>query len=105
MTHFFFASAGIESELTKQKQKSREELFEMEKLLNVARREHSKAIVQLQRLTRQVTLDKERTTEAAEMDRAKLERELTDSKKQLQSVQVQRNLLIVSQFLLCLHNT
>lgn len=91
-----FLLVGIDSELMKEKQRSREELAEMEKLLNIAKREHSKAIVQLQQLTRQLTRDKERAAEAAEIGRARLERELASCRKKLQSVQVERNLLLVS---------
>lgn len=72
----------------------------MEKLLSVARREHSKAIVQLQQLTRKVNLNKERAVEVAEMSRARMETELTTCRKQLQTVQVERNLLMVSQLYL-----
>lgn len=67
----------------------------MEKLLNVARREHSKVIVQLQQLTRELTRDKERAIEAGELKRARLEQELAAANKKLQSVQVERNLLLV----------
>ena len=71
----------------------------MEKLLNVARREHSKALVQLQQLTRQMARGRDRTVQAAEMGRDKAERELAASRKQLQSIQVERNLLRVSGYL------
>ena len=80
----------------KQEQRGREELAEMEKLLNVARREHSNAIVKLQQLTRQLAQDKERAAEVAEVGRARLERELAMARKKLQSVQVERNVLLVS---------
>lgn len=83
------------SELDKQKLKNREELGEMEKLLNVARREHSKVVLQLQQLSRQLSREKERAVEAAEVGKAGLERELADTRKKLQSVQVERNLLLV----------
>lgn len=68
----------------------------MEKLLNVARREHSKVIVQLQQLTRELTRDKERAIEAGELKRARLEQELAAANKKLQSVQVERNLLLTT---------
>ncbi len=68
----------------------------MEKLLNVARREHSKAVLQLQQLTRRVAQGRERAVQVAEMGRDKVEKELAASRKQLQSVQVERNLLRVS---------
>ena len=68
----------------------------MEQLLDVARREHSKAILQLQQLTRRVSLDKERAVEAAELGRARVEAELGECKKQLQSVEAERNVLVVS---------
>ena len=78
-----------------QKLKDNEELREMEKLLEVARREHSKAVVQLQELTRKVSLDKERAVEVAEMGRSRLETELASSRKELQRVEVERNVLLV----------
>lgn len=68
----------------------------MEELLNVARREHSKAILQLQQLTRKVGVGKDKAVELIDMDRARLEVELSESRTQLQSVQVERNLLLVS---------
>ena len=68
----------------------------MEKLLGVARREHSKAILQLQQLTRKVSQDKERAVEAAEMVKARTEEELEACRKKLQSTQVERNLILVS---------
>ncbi len=68
----------------------------MEKLLGVARREHSKALVQLQQLTRRMAHERERAVQLAEMGQDKVEKELATSRKQLQSVQVERNLLRVS---------
>ena len=88
--------SGMECELTAHRQRSREELAEMEKLLNVARREHSKATVDIQQLTRQLTRDKERAIEAAGMCREGLEQELATCRKKLQAMQVERNLLMVS---------
>lgn len=68
----------------------------MEQLLCVARREHSKAILQLQQLSKRVILDKARAAEVAEMGRARVEAELGEYKKRLQSVEVERNLMMVS---------
>ena len=87
---------GIDSEVSKEKRKSRAELSGLEELLNVARREHSKAVLQLQQLTRKVDVGKDKAVELIDMDRARLELELSDSRTQLQSVQVERNLLLVS---------
>ena len=87
---------GIESEVLIQKQQSQAELSGMEELLAVARREHSKAILQLQQLSRKMASETDRAAELAEMGRAKMEEELNSSKKQLQSIQVERNLLLVS---------
>lgn len=79
-----------------QKQQNQAKLSGMEELLVVARREHSKAILQLQQLSRRMASETDRAAELAEVGRARLEEELNTSKKQLQSVQVERNLLLVS---------
>jgi hypothetical protein len=68
----------------------------MEELLGVARREHSKAVLQLQQLSRKVASGSDKAAEVAEMGRAKIEEELNSARKQLQSVMVERNLLLVS---------
>ena len=70
--------------------------MEMEKLLDVARREHAKAVVDIQQLTRQLTRDKERTMVAAEINRQGLQQELAAARKKLQAVQMERNLMLVS---------
>lgn len=81
----------------------------MEKLLEVARREHAKAVVQLQHLQRQAGREKKRAVEAVELGKAQVERELDSCRKKLQSVQAERNLLLVSSYyevyfiLDCLH--
>ena len=63
---------GLEATVLEQQQRSREELCEMEGLLNVAKREHTKAVVQLQQLQRQVEREKERAMQAAEMCKAQV---------------------------------
>ena len=93
--------AEIQQEVSMQKQKDDEELREMEKLLEVARSEHSKAVSQLQELTRRVSLDKERAVEVAEMGRSRLETELASSRKELESLEAEKNQLLVYS-LLCL---
>ena len=71
------------------------ELSEMEALVNVARREHAKAVVQLQQLQRQLDRDRDRAVEAVEMSKARLEHELEACRKKLHSSQAERNLLMV----------
>ena len=63
---------GLEAVVLEQQQRSREELCEMEGLLNVAKREHTKAVVQLQQLQRQVEREKERAIQAAVMSKAQV---------------------------------
>lgn len=67
----------------------------MEALVNVARREHSKAVVQLLQLQRQLDRDKHRAVEAVELSKAKLEHELECCKKKLNATLVERNLVMV----------
>ena len=67
----------------------------MEKLLSIARREHSKAVVQLQQLQRQLGRDRDRTMEAMTLNQTRLEQQLEDCRKKLQATQVERNLLLV----------
>lgn len=87
---------GIESEVMKQKRQNQAELSRMEELLAVARREHSKAILQLQQLSRKMASRTDTAAELAELGRARLEEVLDSSRQQLQSVKVERNLLLVS---------
>ena len=85
----------METAVQKQRQKSMSELSEMEALVNVARREHAKAVVQLQQLQRQLDRDRDRAVEAVEMSKARLEHELETCRKKLHSTQAERNLLMV----------
>ncbi|XP_064383373.1 coiled-coil alpha-helical rod protein 1-like isoform X2 [Halichondria panicea] len=86
----------VETAVQKQRQESMSELAEMEALVNVARREHAKAVVQLQQLQRQLDRDKHRAVEAMEMSKAKLEHELEACRKKLHTTQVERNLLMTT---------
>lgn len=49
-------------------QENNEAMAEMEKLLSVARREHGKAVVQLQQLQRQLGRDRDRAMEAMKLN-------------------------------------
>ena len=81
-----------------EQQRSNQELSEMEKLLNVARREHAKAVVQLQQVQRQLARDRERTVQAVELGKAQMECELESCRRKLHSMQAERNLLLVRWF-------
>ena len=70
-------------------------MAEMEKLLSVARREHGKAVVQLQQLQRQLGRDRDRAMEAMTLNQTRLEQQLEACKKKLEASQVERNLLLV----------
>jgi len=89
----------IETAVQKTRQDGMKELTEMEALVNVARREHSKAVVQLQQLQRQFDRGHDRAVQAMEMDKSRLEHELESSRRKLQAMQVERNLLMVGQWL------
>lgn len=78
-----------------QQQLNSEGMAEMEKLLSVARREHGKAVVQLQQLQRQLSRDKDRATEAMSLNQARLEQQLAACRKKLEASQVERNLFLV----------
>lgn len=92
--------AGVESAVSEEQGRSNEAMAEMEKLLNVARREHAKAVVQLQQLQRQLARDRDRAVEAVELSKARLEHELESCRKKLQATQVERNLLLVRSYLM-----
>lgn len=49
-------------------QENNEAMAEMEKLLSVARREHGKAVVQLQQLQRQLGRDRDKAMEAMKLN-------------------------------------
>ena len=78
-----------------QQKQNNEGMAEMEKLLNVARREHGKAVVQLQQLQRQLGRDKDRAMEAMTLNQTRLEQQLGNCRKKLEASQVERNLLLV----------
>ena len=77
-------------------QENSEAMEEMEKLLSVARREHGKAVVQLQQLQRQLGRDRDRAMEAMKLNQTRLEQQLEACRKKLEASQVERNLLLVS---------
>lgn len=73
-----------------------EGMAEMEKLLSVARREHGKAVVQLQQLQRQLSRDKDRAVEAMKLNQTRLQQQLDACRRKLEASQVERNLFMVS---------
>ena len=81
--------------MREQQQQNSEEMAEMEKLLSVARREHRKAVVQLQQLQRQLGRDKDRAMEAMTLNQTRIEQQLEACRKKLEACQVERNLLLV----------
>ena len=99
-THNIFArgesfALELETELGACRERSRAELGEMEKLLVVARREHSKAVMDVQQLTRQLARDKEKSLEVHHLDTQRLQQQLLDTQKKLQATMVEKNLLLV----------
>ena len=86
---------GVEAAVLEQQQKNSHDLLGMEELVNVARREHAKAVVQLQQLQRQRGRERERVVQAMELKRAQVEGELDVCRRKLQSVSAERNLLMV----------
>ena len=79
-----------------QQQLNSEGMAEMEKLLSVARREHGKAVVQLQQLQRQLSRDKDRAVEAMKLNQTRLQQQLDACRRKLEASQVERNLFMVS---------
>ena len=82
--------------MCEQQQLNSEGMAEMEKLLSVARREHGKAVVQLQQLQRQLGREKDRAVEAMTLNQTRLEQQLAACRKKLEASQVERNLFLVS---------
>ena len=91
---------GVDTAIREQQQKSNETMAEMEKLLSIARREHGKAIVQLQQLQRQLGRDRDRAMEAMTLNQTRLEQQLEACRKKLEASQVERNLLLVNENLI-----
>ena len=87
---------GIDTAVREKQQESNEAMAEMEKLLSVARREHGKALVQLQQLQRQLGRDKDRAMEAMKLNQTRLEQQLEACRKKLEASQVERNILLVN---------
>jgi len=85
----------LEIELGACREQSRAELGEMEKLLVVARREHSKAVMDVKQLTRQLARDQEKCREVHHLDTQHLQQQLLDTQKKLQTTLVEKNLLLV----------
>ena len=81
--------------MAEERERSQCVLTDMEHLLEVARREHAKAAVELQQVQRRGARERERAVAAAEMGRSRVEQELGVVRKKLQSVQAERNLLMV----------
>lgn len=91
---------GVDTAIREQQQKSNETMAEMEKLLSIARREHGKAVVQLQQLQRQLGRDRDRAMEAMTLNQTRLEQQLEACRKKLEASQVERNLLLVNENLI-----
>lgn len=87
---------GVDMAVREKQQENSEAMEEMEKLLSVARREHGKAVVQLQQLQRQLGRDRDRAMEAMKLNQTRLEQQLEACRKKLEASQVERNLLLVS---------
>ncbi len=68
----------------------------MEKLLTVARREHSKAVMDVQQLTRQLARDQDLVRQAAQIDSQRLQLELAEMEKKLHTALAEKNLILVS---------
>lgn len=93
LIHFM---VGVDMAVREKQQENNEAMAEMEKLLSVARREHGKAVVQLQQLQRQLGRDRDRAMEAMKLNQTRLEQQLEACRKKLEASQVERNLLLVS---------
>ena len=86
----------MDAAVLSQREAGQGELREMQQLLAVARREHCKAVAQLQQLQRGVARERDGAVAAAELRREAAEHQLEQCRRKLQSLQVERNLLLVS---------
>ena len=59
------------------------------------RREHDKAVLQAQQVLLQAERERERLTQCAELEKARLREELDIATKKLHSIEAERNLLMV----------
>jgi len=75
---------GVDMAVHEKQQENNEAMAEMEKLLSVARREHGKAVVQLQQLQRQLGRDRDRAMEAMKLNQTRLEQQLEACRKKME---------------------
>ncbi|KAL5010146.1 hypothetical protein ScPMuIL_012451 [Solemya velum] len=85
--------ASVQSEFVDQ-------LAEMERKVNDARREHTKAVVSLRQLERQTSRDKERSKEQLNILEGDYKKQVHQLQEQVRVIESERNLMMVKFFLL-----
>ena len=88
-------STGVEAAMLKEQHGHKEETAHFEELISIARREHDKAVLQAQQVLLQAERERERLTQCAELEKARLREELDIATKKLHSIEAERNLLMV----------
>ncbi|XP_062572838.1 coiled-coil alpha-helical rod protein 1-like [Saccostrea cucullata] len=91
---------GIEQVIAEQKSEIeaefREQLAEYDRKLSDAKREHTKAVVSLRQLERQMARDKERTTEQSLTMEKHYSHQLSTLQEQVKSLEKERNLMMAT---------
>ena len=88
-------STGVEAAMLKEQHGHKQETAHLEELISIARREHDKAVLQAQQVLLQAERERERLTQCAELEKARLREELDIATKKLHSIEAERNLLMV----------
>ena len=81
--------------MLKEQHGHKEETAHLEELISIARREHDRAVLQAQQVLLQAERERERLTQCAELEKARLREELDIATKKLHSIVAERNLLMV----------
>ncbi|XP_067319436.1 coiled-coil alpha-helical rod protein 1 [Anolis sagrei] len=87
---------ALQEKVTEVEMQLRKDLSEMEKCLNEARREHTKAVVALRQTERQAARDKARSEELAKLQESATQQEVARLEKRMQELERDKNLLMVT---------
>ncbi|XP_042311317.1 coiled-coil alpha-helical rod protein 1 [Sceloporus undulatus] len=87
---------ALQEKVTEVETQLRKDLSEMEKCLNEARREHTKAVVALRQAERQAVRDKARSEELAKLQESATQQEIARLEKRMQELERDKNLLMAT---------
>ncbi|KAH0630429.1 hypothetical protein JD844_013453 [Phrynosoma platyrhinos] len=87
---------ALQEKVTEVETQLRKDLSEMEKCLNDARREHTKAVVALRQAERQAVRDKARSEELAKLQESATQQEIARLEKRMRELERDKNLLMAT---------